>query len=70
MSIPSSEHVPGVPVEVRTRFTAHWAPGFEIVQVVGDRARVRRSSDGAVLPVALSVDDIRRPTAGLDGQPL
>ena len=55
-----SELTPGVEVEVRTRFTATWAPAFEVVRVVGDRVLVRRRSDGAVLPVALGLDDVRR----------
>jgi hypothetical protein len=50
---------PGVEVEVRTQFTARWAPGFEVDRVVGDRVRIRRRSDGFVIPVALSVDDVR-----------
>ena len=49
----------GVEVEVRTRFTATWAPGFEVAHVAGDRVHVRRRSDGVVLPVALGVDDVR-----------
>jgi hypothetical protein len=50
----------GVEVEVRTRFTATWAPNFEVVSVVGDRVHIRRRSDGAVLPVAVRLDDVRR----------
>jgi hypothetical protein len=54
-----SQLTAGVEVEVRTRFTATWAPGFEVVHVVGDRVHIRRRSDGVVLPVALRLDDVR-----------
>jgi len=50
---------PGTVVEIRTRFLSNWAPGFEIVVVDGDRVAVRRRSDGAVLPVTISLDDVR-----------
>ena len=49
----------GVEIEVRTRFTARWSPGFEVDRVIGDQVRIRRRSDGVVLPVALNADDIR-----------
>jgi hypothetical protein len=52
----------GVEIEVRTRFTATWAPNFEVVRVVGDRVHIRRRSDGVVLPVAVRLDDVRRPS--------
>jgi hypothetical protein len=54
---------PGVEVEVRTHFTARWSGGFEVDRVVGDRVRIRRRSDGVVLPVALEVDDVRLQAA-------
>jgi hypothetical protein len=50
-------------VEVRSRFDAHWARGFEVAEVVvhGDdsRYRVRRRSDNSVLPVLFTDDDLR-----------
>jgi hypothetical protein len=49
----------GVEVEVRTRFTARWSTGFEVDRVIGDQIRVRRRSDGFILPVPVSLDDIR-----------
>jgi hypothetical protein len=61
-----SELTEGVEVEVRTRFTANWAPAFEVVRVAGDRVHVRRRSDGAVLPVALSLHDVRRARTAHD----
>ncbi len=53
---------PGTRVEVRTRFDDSWGRGFEIVDVVGDGApkyRVRRRSDGSVLPALFSDEDLR-----------
>ena len=54
---------PGSRVEVRSRFDAHWARGFEIAEVVeqsGDaRYRVRRRSDNSMLPVLFTDDDLR-----------
>jgi hypothetical protein len=53
---------PGTRVEVRSRFDDRWSRGFEVAEVeAGDggketRYRIRRRSDGSVLP-ALFVDD-------------
>ena len=49
----------GAEVEVRTRYLNRWARGFEIVAVDDDGVRVRRQSDGAILPVAIGVQDVR-----------
>jgi hypothetical protein len=53
----------GIRVEVRSRFDQRWARGFELVEVVkdqgGDRYRVRRRSDGSVLPALFVDDDVR-----------
>jgi len=50
-------------VEVRSRFEARWARGFEIAEVVeegsGPGYRVRRRSDGSVLPIVFGDDDLR-----------
>ena len=50
--------LPGTRVEVRSRFEDHWSRGFEISEVVNndgrDRYKVRRRSDGSVLPVTAS----------------
>jgi hypothetical protein len=50
----------GTRVEVRSRFDERWARGFEIAEVVNEgeiaRYKLRRRSDGSVLP-ALFVDD-------------
>jgi hypothetical protein len=56
---PTHEFRPGTEVEVRTRYLSNWTTGFEVVSVNGDRVGLRRRSDGAILPVALSVEDIR-----------
>jgi hypothetical protein len=54
---------PGTRVEVRSRFEQRWSRGFEICEVVDsdghDRYRVRRRSDGSVLPVLFDADDLR-----------
>jgi hypothetical protein len=47
-------------VEVRRRFDAQWARGFEVVELTDKGYRVRRESDGEVLPVEFSEDDVRR----------
>jgi hypothetical protein len=57
----------GTRVEVRTRFESSWTRGFEIVDRVGDHGtgdgepmyKVRRRSDGSILPVAFSETDLR-----------
>jgi anti-anti-sigma factor len=54
-----SEWREGDPVEVATRFTGAWAGGFEVVSRDGDRWRLRRVSDGAVLPVEFTEDELR-----------
>jgi hypothetical protein len=50
---------PGTAVEVRNRFEQRWARGFEIVEMVDDGYRVRRLSDGSVLPVTIAAEDVR-----------
>jgi hypothetical protein len=37
-------------VKVFTTFTNGWTPGFHVAQVVADCYRLRRTSDGSVLP--------------------
>jgi hypothetical protein len=53
----------GVRVEVRSRFDQRWARGFEVAEVVQekgeDRYRLRRRSDGSVLPALFIDDDVR-----------
>jgi len=46
-------------VEVRRRFDAQWARGFEIVELTPNGYRVRRESDGEILPVEFNDEDVR-----------
>jgi hypothetical protein len=46
-------------VEIRKRFDAQWAHGFEVIAVDGDRVQVKRLSDGDVLPVTFAPEDVR-----------
>ncbi|MBA3653966.1 MAG: hypothetical protein H0W70_07200 [Actinobacteria bacterium] len=51
---------PGTRVEVRRRFDQRWARGFEIAEAVqGDGYRLKRLSDGTVLPTSFDEDDVR-----------
>ena len=59
---PDPHTTPAAPsgeVEVRTRFDGRWAPGFEVVSVDRDSCRVRRLSDGVILPASFPSDDVR-----------
>lgn len=51
---------PGTRVEVRRRFDGHWATGFEVAEKVDDAYRLRRLSDGSVLPTTFGADDVRQ----------
>ena len=55
------------PVEVRTQYTGTWAPGFEIADETRDGYRVRRVSDGVVLPGNFHADEIRAETLDRNG---
>jgi hypothetical protein len=50
---------PGVDVEVRARFDGGWKRGFEIAAIENELYRIRRKSDGAVLPSAFGPADVR-----------
>lgn len=54
---------PGTRVEVRSRFERTWSRGFEIAEEIDDggalRYRIRRRSDGSVLPAVFTDDDVR-----------
>lgn len=56
----AEELSPGDKVEVRRRFDAQWARGFEIVEVTENGVRVRRTSDQEILPVEFADGDIRK----------
>ena len=49
----------GALIEVRCRFNGTWSRGFIVDQVDDDGVFVRRLTDGALLPVAFEVTDIR-----------
>jgi len=51
---------PGTRVEVFNRFLSSWVRGFEIATRRGVRYRLRRCSDGVVLPVEFGDQDLRR----------
>jgi hypothetical protein len=54
---------PGSEVEVQSRFNGAWVRGFEVVDVLvpehPDALRLRRRSDGAVLPALISREQVR-----------
>ena len=50
---------PGDRVEVRSRFSGAWVSGFEVVCAFRASCRLRRLSDGAVLPVMFACRDVR-----------
>jgi hypothetical protein len=51
---------PGTKVEVRTGFDRSWTNGFSVETVEDNGYRVRRRSDGQVLPVVFARADVRR----------
>jgi hypothetical protein len=61
---------PGTRIEVRSRFDRRWARGFEVDSILDDAAevpaqyRVRRRSDGAVLPALFVDDEVREERKG------
>ena len=58
---------PGTRVEVRSRFESKWSRGFEVADLLDTEAgsgdepmyKVRRRSDGSILPVTFSASDLR-----------
>jgi len=50
---------PGVDVEVRARFDGAWKRGFEIAAVEDELYRIRRRSDGSVLPERFNPSEVR-----------
>jgi hypothetical protein len=46
-------------VEVHTRFDGSWCDGFEVAELAPDGYRIRRVSDGALLPGHTSDADLR-----------
>jgi hypothetical protein len=49
----------GEQVEVHTKYNDSWVSGFEVAEVVEGGYRVRRTSDGTLLPNLTSEADVR-----------
>jgi hypothetical protein len=47
------------PVEVRSSYEGEWTAGFDVVEEVSTGYRLRRVSDGSVLPGAFATEDVR-----------
>lgn len=59
-SAPADPLTDGTPVDVRSRFVGAWSRGFEVAERVADQGyRVRRVSDGTVLPDVFEEQDVR-----------
>lgn len=50
----------GTRVEVRTGFDGSWVSGYAVESADPDGYRIRRRSDGEVLPVVFKRDAVRR----------
>lgn len=50
----------GTKVEVRRKFDDKWASGFEVAEATPKNVRLRRLSDGELIPVPFSVEDVRK----------
>ena len=55
----SEELVHGTRVEVRNRFVGAWTRGFEIAEAVEGGFRIKRVSDGSILPDVFSAEEVR-----------
>ena len=59
---------PGTRVEVRSRFDRRWARGFEVAELLPQdtepRYRIRRRSDGSILPVDFDEEEVRTEKRG------
>lgn len=51
---------PGTRVQVRRKFDDKWATGFEVAEATAQGYRVRRMSDGELIPVPIAEDDLRK----------
>jgi hypothetical protein len=47
-------------VEVRNHFDGSWSSGFEVAEVTEEGYRIRRASDGSVLPTEFATADVRK----------
>ena len=52
-----------VPVEVRNRYDGRWGGGFQVAEETPSGYRLRRLSDGSVLPEEFSAEDVREVEA-------
>ncbi|HEX2576773.1 MAG TPA: hypothetical protein VHK88_10525 [Aquihabitans sp.] len=50
----------GTKVEVRTGFDGSWSSGFAVASVTDEGYRLRRRSDGELLPTTFPPDAVRR----------
>ena len=57
----------GDQVDVHTKFVDSWVAGFEIAELIAEGYRVRRESDGSLLPGYTSELDVR-PKTGFEGR--
>jgi hypothetical protein len=54
----------GTPVQVRDRFEFAFRSGFEVSEATNAGYRLRRRSDGVVLPTEFAVKDVRPDSTG------
>jgi hypothetical protein len=47
-------------VEVRNNFDGSWSKGFEVAEVTERGYRIRRASDGSVLPTEFEATEVRK----------
>ena len=59
----------GERVEVATRFTGSWSRGFIVADVEDHAYRLRRLSDGHVLPITFSAHELRVDASRSDASP-
>jgi hypothetical protein len=57
---------PGTDVEVKSSFDQGWKRGFVVEDTSQNGYRLRRRSDGSVLPTAFP-PDVVRPAGGISG---
>jgi hypothetical protein len=55
----SEAYQPGDRVEVRSRFDRSWSRGFSVEHADADGYRLRRRSDGSILPAVFPAEDLR-----------
>ena len=64
---------PGEGVQVRNRFDGDWVQGFEVAEIEEKdderQFRIRRRSDGAILPALFPEADVRQGERGSPRRP-